>query len=444
MRSLQLESALREYLDAAASLLQAEVAAGAEVPFEVGSQRGGRSRRGTPLYCYHALTGSFIDEREPALRDLPAYGVAAKLVQRFDGLDRYVAAAGADIAKTKGRERVRVALKALLEDAVCEQTDFQLQPDRVSEALERLERASIASPNQLTLVATLHGLQIASPEVQLAKGLAMAQPEAIDGMPDAVRVPLDARADSHLLLLYSAEGDDPEAGIERGREVLRELLRALRLFGDGRVGLGALAWARVGSGTWSPVAAGSGVRPRGMLLVAAEQEDELRAFCNLAVRRAPRGDEVAWALRRYELGCDREQVSEGLTDHLLALRALLEPEGPSSAMLASRLAALCAPSETRSELAERVTQAVALEREIVAGKKVKEAVVRALAEELSDHLRALLSDLICGHLEPDLIGLADELLLSDSAREQPEDAAGDTDELEQAEAEASEAAVVTS
>jgi hypothetical protein len=30
---------------------------------------------------------------------------------------------------------------------------------------------------------------------------------------------------------------------------------------------------------------------------------------------------------------------------------------------------------------------------------------------VGDHLRALLRDVICGHLSPDLVGLADELLL---------------------------------
>ena len=124
--------------------------------------------------------------------------------------------------------------------------------------------------------------------------------------------------------------------------MLRELLRALRLFGDGRVTLGALAWSRVASGSWRPLALGTGGRPHGLLVVTAEQEDELRAFCNLVSRRAPHGNELAWALQRFELGCERAGDHEALSDHLLALRALLEPEGPASGLLPDRLAALCA------------------------------------------------------------------------------------------------------
>ena len=40
MRSRQLQTALTDYLETAASHLRAEVEAGAEVPFEVGSHAG--------------------------------------------------------------------------------------------------------------------------------------------------------------------------------------------------------------------------------------------------------------------------------------------------------------------------------------------------------------------------------------------------------------------
>ena len=61
---------------------------------------------------------------------------------------------------------------------------------------------------------------------------------------------------------------------------------------------------------------GSG-RPRGRpLVVAAEQEDELRGFCNLVARRAPRSGEIAWALARFEMGCERLAPFEALTDYL--------------------------------------------------------------------------------------------------------------------------------
>ena len=151
-------------------------------------------------------------------------------------------------------------------------------------------------------------------------------------------------------------------------------------------------------------------------------EDELRAFCNLVSRRAPHGNELAWALRRFELGCERESQFEALSDHLLALRALLEPEGPSSGLLAGRVAALCATREGRAELTERTTAAVALEQAVVKGTAQLNGASCGLADEVARHLQALLRDVICGHLSTDLAALADELLVREQELEEQEEA----------------------
>jgi hypothetical protein len=431
MRSRQLETALTEFLGAAAAHLHAEVAAGAEVPFELSSQGARRGRSGTPLYCYRALTGPFMSERDAALKRLPGHAEASKLLESFDGLDRYLASVGVDAARTKGRARVRAAIKALLEDVFDEQSDFELRPERLRGALERLQQSAFANASEVTLVATLHGLTIASAELPLTKGLRIAQRDAIQGTPDAaLATGAGEQEQNHLIVVYTAEQDDPRDAILDGREVLADLLSALRLFGDGRVTLGALAWARIGAGSWMPLALGAGGRPHGMLIVTSEQEDELRAFCNLVSRRSPRDNELAWALRRFELGCERESAYEALSDHLLALRALLEPEGPASGLLAGRVAALCAKPERRAEMTERMVRALRLERSAIAGSAERNAAGEALARDVADHLRALLRDVICGHLDPDLAVIADELLepdelLDSDAHEQPKpDAAG--------------------
>jgi len=419
MRSRQLETVLTEFVQAAAAHLHAEVASGAEIPFEVGSQAGRGRRSGTPLYCYRALTGAFIAEREPALENVPGHAEAVRLLERFDGLDRYLASAGA--ASREPAQRPRAALKALLEDVFREQSDFELHPERLRAALARLEESAFASTSEVTLVATLHGLTIASEELAVTKGLTIARPDALEGLPDGVLSPQVESPESHLIVALALKDDDASAAVQKGRDVLRDLLRALRLFGDGRVTLGALAWVRVGAGAWRPLALGAGGRPHGMLVVTAEQQDELRAFCNLVSRRAPHDNELAWALRRFELGCERESPYEALSDHLLALRALLEPEGPSSGLLAGRLAALCATPEHRLDLTEQTVQVVALERAVIAGSLHHgrgsrgegtggTAAEQRLIEDLARHLRALLRDVICGHLPGDLATLADELL----------------------------------
>jgi hypothetical protein len=195
----------------------------------------------------------------------------------------------------------------------------------------------------------------------------------------------------------------------------RRLLTALRLYDPVRVALGPVAWERTGAGPWSIGSLGTGGRAHGLLVIAEAAEDELRAFCNLVARRTPRAGELAWALRRYELGCERPGAFEALTDHLLALRALLEPEGPQSGRLAGRVAALCATVDRRAAVTERVAHAVSLERAIVAGLAPADGGVEALLAEITGHLRALLRDVLCGHLDSDLRAVADQLLAESSA-----------------------------
>ena len=115
------------------------------------------------------------------------------------------------------------------------------------------------------------------------------------------------------------------------------------------------------------------------------------------------------------MGCERLAPFEALTDYLLALRALLEPEGPGSGRLAQRLAVLCAHADGRAALAERIAHTISLERAVISGLAPAEPGVDALVDELAEHLRALLRDVLCGHLDEDLRGVADDLLAEAAA-----------------------------
>jgi len=406
VRSCQLESALSAYLEEASVALMAETAAGAEVPFEVVAESS--RRHGTPLYCYRPLTRSFMDERAVMLGSLPSRAAALQAMGTVGDLDRYLAVRAAGVPAGPAAQWANKALELLLEDVFAEQDDFQLRTERVDAALGRLQESGERTQERLAVLATLHGMVLASGELELTRGLALVNPGAVPDAPSQV-LPLD-EADGHLLAVLAGEGDDPRSAVPAARGVLRDLLRALRLFGDGRVTLGPMAWWRMGGGPWRPFALGAGGRPRGMLVVSPEQEDELRAFCNLVSRRAPHGNEVAWALRRYELGCERTRDDEAVSDYLLALRALLEPEGPASGRLAERMAVLCAVPERRAALAERVARTLALERAVIDGSVSEAHGSDATVGAVADHLRDLLRDVVCGHLAPDLDRVADELL----------------------------------
>jgi hypothetical protein len=412
MQPVGLEETLAEFVTDAAAVLQRDLDEGAEVGFELDSQRGGRGLAGPALYTYKPLTTTFIADRHPALERLDSHASAARVLGGFDGLERYLIGVGIDTTATSRGLRVRRAIEALLGEVFADQTDFELRPERLSAALRRLQQAGDAEDAAgITLVATLAGLAIVSEQVELTSTLTIARPETLDGLPPALLAELRDDEPGDLVAILVCDDQDPSAAIASGREILSDLLRSLRLFGDGRVSLGQLAWARIGSGAWGALALGGGGRPFGTLVVTEEQEDELRAFCNLVSRRAPHGNELAWALRRFELGCDRGLPDEALSDYLLALRVLLEPEGPAGAMLPGRLAALCAEPEQRVRLTERMVTALARERAVVAGEAVASGAALRLVEEVANHLRALLRDVICGHLDEDLAVLADEILL---------------------------------
>lgn len=417
MQSKLLHDALRAFAADASRALQAQLAAGAEVPFELAGSRRGRGR--AELQLYSPMTGAFLTEHWALLSRLPSHEPARRALEAFRGLDRYVASL--EVGRIARGALAGNALRAFADEVFREQSDFALHDGRLSSALARLDAAQAAQSCSLTLVASLHGLVILSPQLQLAERLVIARPDTLTGVPEQALMPLleagpetSGQTEPLLVVLDVPEQDARmDLALGYGRELLRELLRALRLYGDGRIALGPMAWACAGDGPFTPLSLGFGGHPQGVLLVRAEQEDELRAFCSLIARRAPHQDTLAWALRRFELGCERAQELEGLSDHLLALQALLEPERVAPGLLAARAAALCAPAEGRKRLAARMLRAIELERDVVRGQAAAGAGALELARELAGHVKALLRDLICGHLQGDLIARAQELMLAD-------------------------------
>jgi hypothetical protein len=399
VRTARLHDALHAFAADAGDRLAADAAEGAEVPFEVVEQR--RARRAS-LYCYRPLTAAFIDERLSILGGLETYLPAVHALAATTGIGEYLESRG-EVVPRDPRERAEDALRIFLARVFQESTDFVLTDQRFESAYTELERVVCDGRAESVVVAPLLGVDLGSDKLDLGDGLVLLRGEVL---PDA---PIDA--DVFAVLSWEAAPGDA-APIEHARIRLRRLLTALRLYDSGVPALGAAAWAKTAGGPWQMVVLGSTGAPHGLLSVPAAREDELRAFCNLIGRRTPRQGELAWALRRFELGLERPSPREALTDHLLALRALLEPEGPSSGRLPGRLAALCAVPEERHGLAERAAHAISLERAVVAGLAPEGEEVDALCGELGGHLRALLRDVLCGHLDSDLREVADHLLRS--------------------------------
>jgi hypothetical protein len=403
MHNRALHDSLAAFVEEAARQLAEEVSGGAEVPFELIEQ----GRATSPLYCYRPLTGAFIAERAGMLGRLPSYPAAAQGLAALPDLPAYLQSRGSAIP-AEPRAQADAALQALLGAVWEEATDFAFDAQRFGAAHAELEERAYGGCSLSIVLTPVDGLVLESDQVPLADGLALVRGATLRDVPAGLVA--DEQATVASLRLESEAGDG-RALATAGRR-LRRLQTALRLWDDAEPALGPTAWSRTDGGPWSAIPLATGIRRVTVdCLLSAEEEDPLRAFCSLVDRRTPRAGELAWALRRFELGCERGSAVEALTDWLLSARALLaDSEGGPYDGVAERLAAICADPHDRGRLELRVREAISLEHAAMAGLVRPEPQVEALVAELGGHLRAVLRDVLCGHLDPGLRRLADELL----------------------------------
>ncbi len=435
MRNRHLHAALTAFAEEAAWQLASDVTEGHELGFEVVEApppHGGRTkkqRESGAFYCYRPLTADFIDARGSVVARLPTYLPAVHALAQSGGLEAYldvhVAHGGIPMAP---RERAELALRAFLGRVFADSADFVLDSGRLEAAYSELEAVVTEGRAETVVVAPVLGLELASAEVAMGDGLVLIRGEVLEDAPaDAVwprGTGLPGRA-SVLAVLRSEAETGPSAAptsLAPARRKLAHLLTALRLFDEAPVCIGPSAYARTAGGPWTTLALGlDGTPPdseNATCMITAPEEDELRAFCSLVSRRLPRSGELAWALRRFELGCARPRPAEALTDHLLALRALLEPEGAQAGLLGARVAALCSEPVERTAHAARLVHTAGLERSLVGGVGLPDAEVLAdLVDELAGDCRAILRDVLCGHLDPDVRTTADRLLVQATGEE---------------------------
>jgi hypothetical protein len=405
MRDRHLHATLRAFAEEAAWTLAADTAGGAELPFDVIEE--GPRRGGPTLYCYRPDTAGFIAERAQSLAALENRLPAIHALATRSGLDGYLRSRGHSRIPADGRGLAEAALSAFLEALFEDLTEFVLSDERFTRAYADLEDQVVGGTQGVEVIVPLLGLDIESDELTLTPELALSRAAVLDRVPEAA-----AWDGAEPTVLAVVRGDDEDVAAQAPARV-RRLVTALRLYDGARVAMGPGAWVRTAGGPWQVAPTGANGLPGGRLVVSAAQEDELRGFCNLVWRRMPRGGPLAWALQRFDMGCERP-AAHRITDHLLALRALLEPEGPHSGLLPDRVASLCAAAEEHDAVAERIAHAASLEHVLISGHGAAAADVELVASHLAGHLRAILRDVLCGHLDSDVRRLADELLEADA------------------------------
>ena len=417
MRNRALHDQLHAFACAASKRLGALLAEGVEIPYEVAESPGARS----VLYRYRPLSGDFVRDRFPELRALPAFPETLAALARVEGVSAYLRVTGMSYVPASERDRAEAALERFLARVWDESSSFELDGERFARAYRELETVIYEDRAVNTVLAPVLGVSLPADRWDLGAGIALIRGDLCQAPAQAVWGSGREDEEPNTIALLTVESHPTQPPpLTEARIAFRKLVTALRLLKQGGAALSSVAWWRTDDGPWQEVPLGTCGRSRGgpYRLEPAERAELVELF-ELARSRPALGGVLPWALTRFELGCEQPVALDGLSDYLLAMRALLDRGDPSPEGLARRLGALCAEPAHRQEVESCVEQAFRLERLVMRG-NVDAAYLESIGvgspdtvvHRLEENLRALLRDLVCGHLGPDLVGIAEELLSS--------------------------------
>ncbi|HEX7059138.1 MAG TPA: hypothetical protein VF176_04735 [Solirubrobacterales bacterium] len=406
MRDFLLTEALKRLAADAATHFSSLVATGEKIPFDVAEREGPDAL----FHSYVPLTARFVREHEDDVRALPSFDQARDAVRLADVAASYLEARGEAVPVEAGERAARMlnVFLACLWDGC---TEFSLNRERLDQALAVLDAETGDVDDAEVLIAPIVGLKMQIPRLDLPHGVRVVRADAVEAPVEAMRSEGMGRAAWEPQFLALAEQGEGGHGTEEALLQLRELISVMRLFKTGGVGLGPYAFAPTGEGQWRRIATGApATRSGGYQLSEAEASELAELAGALEVRPDPDGA-LAWAVGRFEMGCARETAMEGLSDHLLGLRAVLEGHGPVGASLPMRAAALIScDSHDRIEARERMEHALEIERTLMNGAPSRDGL--ELAVWIEESLRRMLREAALGELGADISTAADETLIS--------------------------------
>jgi hypothetical protein len=412
VRDTALTEALRRLAAEAATRFSSLVAGGDEIPFDVAEDEGPDSL----FYRYVPLTARYVADRTEEVRSLPAFESARDAVVEAGVAAPYLEARGRSVPED---ERVRadamlLAFVAALWDG---SADFALDIPRLDRALQSLDAETREIEQSDLMIVPLVGLRMKIARLDLPIGVRIVRAKDIEAPIEAMRSEgMNREPWEPQFIAVAEQGPESEEPAEALRQ-LRDLISVMRLFKEGGLGLGPYAFVPTGEDSWRRLATGAApTRSGGYDLSEAEAEDLARLASELEVRPGPRGS-LAWAIRRFEMGCERPSAVDGLSDHLLALQAVLEGEGPVGASLPMRVAALIAEPEDRPQTSRRLEDIQLLERALITGAPAEELdleedTVAGHAAWLEEALRAILRSAALGAHGADIGAAADETLIA--------------------------------
>jgi hypothetical protein len=410
VRDFLLNEALKRLATEAATRFSVLVAGGDQIPFDVAAEDGEESA----FYSYVPLTSHFVEERVDELRSLPSFGPAREAAVEAGVVAPYLEARGESVPADPG-ERAERMLTIFISSLWEGSTEFSLDRARLDSALSMLDAEARDADDADVLIVPVVGLRMSVTRLQLPHGVRVVRADSIDAPVDAMRSEGMGRASWEPQYLAIAE-QHPEEGAEAALNQLRELISVMRLFKGGGLGLGPYAFAPTGESCWRRIATGAPATRVGGYRISEEEAGELVALASTLEARPDPDSALTWAVGRFEMGCERESALDGLSDHLLALRAVLEGHGPVGASLPLRAAALIADdSLDRIEAREKVEETLELERALMNGRSPANGV--QLAAWAEEGVRRLLLEAALGELGNDLSATADETLIANGLAE---------------------------
>ena len=410
MRDFLLNESVKRLATEAASRLSSMVAMGEEIPFDVAADAGDDSA----FYSYVPMTGRYVVDHADELRALPSFAAAREAAVEAGVAASYLEARGEAVPADPGA-RAELMLVTFFSELWEGSAGFALDRERLETALATLDAESRDADDAEVLMVPVVGLRMSMPRLQLPHGVRIVRADSIEAPVEAMRSEGMGRAAWEPQYLAVAE-QDADGGAESALQQLRELVSVMRMFKGGGLGLGPYAFAPTGEGCWRRIATGAPATRPGGYRLSEDEAEELVDFAAALEARPDPDSALTWAVGRFEMGCERATALEGLSDHLLAMRAVLEGHGPVGASLPLRAAALIADEEMdRIEAGERVEQVLELERSMMNGRPVERAV--ELAGWIEEGTRRLLREAALGELGNDLSTVADETLIVDGLAE---------------------------
>jgi hypothetical protein len=407
---LAVQKALGRVAAEAADHFTELIDSGEEVPFEIATESGGSS----PLYRYAPLTERFIRDNIATVRGMKSFAAAKRALGSSEAAGLWLERSGVPVP-TEPAKRAEELVVTFLSRLWADSADFTIEDHRLEAALEELTAGTEPRRHAAEVVVPLVGARMPGPRLELGE-VTLIRTDADELPAQARRSEGMGRSPWEPGVVAVLGGEEGEAVAERAEPAYARAVTAMRLLKAGGVALGPHAFFRGSESDWEPIATGA-AQPRGGGYVLTESEGVELAELDRALAERPPEGALAWAIRRFELGTERETPLDGLSDTVLTLRALFDA-GPGGVGFPTRVAAVI-PEAERAVARSLIERAIELEHGLMTHPPTETDLeaAQSVAGEVEDLARGILRRAVRGELdlsgageaEPRGVGMAAEV-----------------------------------